>query len=165
MRSSRHRSAGGEYQLQGYTEREREQLLRLVIGGMTKTQACAALVIPLETVSSWVMYDEGFADRWRQARIEQAHSLADEAIRISNEPIEPGDMAGVQRNRLRVDTLKWFTSKVAPKLYGDRVLQEHRHHVGVVILPALQPQPAVQQAVQQAVAVVEPPRVGAGGSG
>jgi len=106
---------------------------------MTKTQACAALSIPVETVSVWIQRDEGFAERWREARVEQAHSLADEAIRISNESIEPGDMAGVQRNRLRVDTLKWFTSKVAPKLYGDRVIQEHRHHVGVVVLPALEP--------------------------
>jgi len=132
------------YRLVGYTEAEREQLLRLVGGGMTKTQACAALTIPVETVSTWIAKDEGFAERWRLARVEQAHSLADEAIRISNESIEPGDMAGVQRNRLRVDTLKWFTSKVAPKLYGDRVIQEHRHHVGVVVLPALEPLPQRQ---------------------
>jgi hypothetical protein len=27
----------------------------------------------------------------------------------------------VQRSRLRVDTRKWFASKVAPKIYGDKI--------------------------------------------
>ena len=31
----------------------------------------------------------------------------------------------VSRDRLRVDTRKWYLSKVLPKLYGDKVEVEH----------------------------------------
>ena len=31
------------------------------------------------------------------------------------------DAAGVQRNRLRVDTRKWVMSKLAPKKYGEKL--------------------------------------------
>lgn len=31
----------------------------------------------------------------------------------------------VQRTRLRIDTIKWFASKLAPKIYGERVVNEH----------------------------------------
>ena len=31
----------------------------------------------------------------------------------------------MQAARLEVETLKWYTSKIAPKLYGDRVTHEH----------------------------------------
>ena len=34
------------------------------------------------------------------------------------------DNAGIQRNRLRVDTRKWLMSKLAPKTYGDKVQTE-----------------------------------------
>ncbi len=31
----------------------------------------------------------------------------------------------IARNRLRVDTRKWMLSKMLPKIYGDKVTQEH----------------------------------------
>jgi len=31
----------------------------------------------------------------------------------------------VQRSRLRVDTRKWMLSKALPKVFGDKVTQEH----------------------------------------
>lgn len=31
----------------------------------------------------------------------------------------------VQRDRMRLDARKWYTSKIAPRLYGDRM--EHKH--------------------------------------
>lgn len=41
--------------------------------------------------------------------------------------------AAIQRDRLRVDTLKWYTSKLAPKLYGERVTTEHEGTIGLAI--------------------------------
>lgn len=120
-----------------YLGDQRDSLLQLVSEGLTKTAACAKLGIPVETVTSWIVRDDHFGDRWRAARIEQAHSLADEALAIAEEDV--GDnMAAAQRNRLRVDTRKWFTSKIAPKLYGERITNDHTHTVGVVVLPSLQ---------------------------
>lgn len=31
----------------------------------------------------------------------------------------------IQRSRLRVDTRKWMLSKALPKVFGDKVTQEH----------------------------------------
>ena len=127
-----------------YEENLRPRLLEMIANGMTKQAACEILHLKPTTIAVWLQNDEAFARDWARARIEQAHSLADEAIRISNEELPPEDMAAVQRNRLRVDTLKWYCSKVAPKLYGDKLMQEHRHTVGVVLLPQLQQVPPPQ---------------------
>mgnify|MGYP000426269079 FL=1 len=35
------------------------------------------------------------------------------------------DSTAVQRNRLRVDARKWLLSKMVPKKYGDKLVQEH----------------------------------------
>ena len=43
------------------------------------------------------------------------------------------DSTAVQRNRLRVDTRKWLLSKLAPKKYGDKVLNEHTGAYGGAI--------------------------------
>ncbi len=110
-------------------------MVLLLSEGQTKTQACASLRISPRTISRWIEADREFAARYRTARIEQAHSLADEALRIANEPT--GDMAAVQRNRLRIDTIKWLTSKIAPRLYGDRIYAETHVTNAVILLPAL----------------------------
>ncbi len=41
--------------------------------------------------------------------------------RVYETEIRTGDM--VERSRLMVDTRKWYTSKLAPKRYGDRALE------------------------------------------
>jgi hypothetical protein len=79
------------------------------------------LGVAMRTVNGWKHRDDWFAGAWRLARIEQAHCRADEIIDIADETIDKGDMAAVQRNRLRVDTRQWFCSKTAPRFYGDKL--------------------------------------------
>jgi hypothetical protein len=52
--------------------------------------------------------------------------------------------AAVQRDRLRVDALKWTTSKLFPRVYGDKQAVEHTGAVGsyVVEVPATEPDAA-----------------------
>lgn len=114
---------------------QRETLLQLVSEGMTKTAACAQMGLPVTVATGWILRDEEFQKRWRMARVEQAHSLADQALAIADE--DAHDSASVLRNRLRVDTRKWLTSKIAPKMYGERIMNDHTHTVGVVVLPGL----------------------------
>src|SRR5215467_15796926 len=45
------------------------------------------------------------------------------------------DHENIQRSRLRVDTMKWMASKLAPRKYGERV--EHDVRGGGVCLPAI----------------------------
>jgi hypothetical protein len=113
--------------------RVQTDIIRGISDGETKLSVCRALGINPRTVTRWIDRDPVFAERYRRARVEQAHALADRAIEIANEPTT--DMAAVQRNRLRVDTIKWFCSEIAPKLYGDRVYHDTNVSGGVVVLP------------------------------
>lgn len=68
----------------------------------------------------------------------QAELLADELFSIaddgSNDTYEATegeekstrtDHDVINRSRLRIDTRKWYLSKVLPKIYGDKVTNEH----------------------------------------
>lgn len=96
------------------------------------------------TVRAWVVDDyDGFAAPYFRARDIGIDSIADEILEISDTPqmsseetIEfaktaDGDSAVekktvktlemVNHRRLRVDSRKWYVSKLAPKRYGDRI--------------------------------------------
>ena len=95
------------------------------------------------TVCLWAATDKTFAEQYARAREIQAHTLVDEILEISDDGTndwmerrsEAEKGAGVetgwtvngehiQRSRLRVDSRKWFASKVLPKIYGDKISQE-----------------------------------------
>lgn len=87
------------------------------------------------TVHDWVINDrEGFATQYAHAREVGLDEMADEVMDISddgkndwmdrNDPENPGYLANGEhqaRSRLRVDTRKWYLSKLAPKRYGDKL--------------------------------------------
>ena len=76
-----------------------------------------------------------FSEQYARAREAQADKLAEEALQIADdgrsdtyldaEGNERTDNEVIQRSRLRVDTRKWLASKMAPKKYGDKLVQEH----------------------------------------
>lgn len=70
------------------------------------------------TVRQWVRDDrEGFAAQYHAARALQVEAWSDQIVEIANrEDLDPHD------KRVRVDTLKWLMSKLAPRRYGDRLL-------------------------------------------
>jgi Bacteriophage Sf6, terminase small subunit-like/Arm DNA-binding domain len=57
----------------------------------------------------------------RQAREDQADTLADEIITIADSVRECADSAKVNAARLAVDARKWVAAKLKPKVYGERV--------------------------------------------
>jgi len=84
------------------------------------------------TVRLWALNDQGpgFSAQYAQARDLGLDAMADELLEISDDSSgdERETEAGVvmntefaARSRLRVDTRKWFLSKLAPKRYGDRL--------------------------------------------
>ena len=99
------------------------------------------------TVLKWAVEDvNGFSDQYAKARRIQAESLADEIFDIAddgfNDWMEKQDNNGatgesvlnsehIQRSRLRVDSRKWYLSKVLPKVYGDK--QQVEHSGGVTV--------------------------------
>jgi hypothetical protein len=96
-----------------------------------------------QTVYRWLFDDEHieFSDHYKSARKMQAENLADELFDISDDGSndwmertgKDGESAGwqvngehVQRSRLRLDTRKWYLSKVLPK-FADKQQIENTH--------------------------------------
>ena len=86
----------------------------------------------LTTVYKWLREHEEFAKNYARAREDQADTLADETLEISddgtndwmasNDPDNPGYKLNgehVQRSKLRVDARKWAAAHLRPKKYGD----------------------------------------------
>lgn len=91
------------------------------------------------TVRLWALSDEhGFSAQYTRARELGYHALADEIIHISNtteigvktkvdedgkREVVEGDM--IEHRRLKVDSRKWYLSKMLPKIYGDKLDLNH----------------------------------------
>jgi hypothetical protein len=93
---------------------------------------CADTDMPgRSTVFRWLAAHERFRDMYARAREDQADTLADEIVGISDESEVTTKMDGeevrlnldataVARNRLRVDARKWVAAKLKPRKYGER---------------------------------------------
>ena len=105
--------------------------------GASLQAACRVVTdVKSHTVLDWVEKYPELRDQYMQARARGYQLLADEIVAISDEAeVEARyngddvklvlDATAVARNRLRVDTRKWMLSKMLPKVYGDKVTQEH----------------------------------------
>jgi hypothetical protein len=88
--------------------------------GETLTAICADKAMPSSSmVYRWLEAHQEFREAYARARELQAHAIADAAV---TEALEAEDAA---LGRLAFDARKWFASKVAPKVYGDKITQEH----------------------------------------
>ncbi len=81
--------------------------------------------------------EDGFAERYAQARNEGYMRMADEILDVARTQeegttviegpkgttVRTGDMT--EHRRLKIDTMKWVLAKALPKLYGDRVQLDH----------------------------------------
>lgn len=83
-----------------------------------------------ETIRVWRLTKPAFSAKYAQSKADQIDFLVEEALEVSradgNDTIIDDDgMAKcnhdwIGRSRLHVDTIKWYASKLAPKIYGDR---------------------------------------------
>lgn len=92
-----------------------------------------------QTVLKWLSQQPSFAAQYARAKELGAEAIAEELFEIADDgrndfveyEISPGvtatrlDQEHIQRSRLRVDTRKWYLSKILPKKYGDKLTQEH----------------------------------------
>lgn len=70
------------------------------------------------SIFNWLLDDDKkeFLEHYETARNIQAEVMFEELIEIADQQDE-----NVMRDRLRVDTRKWYLSKVLPKKFGDKV--------------------------------------------
>lgn len=116
-----------------YTDEAAEEICRRIAQGESLRTVCADDHLPaISTVSLWVVNDEGgFSERYTRARRAQAVLMADELMGIADDGIndtykdedgyERTNHDVIARSRLRVDTRKWYLSKVLPKVYGEKL--------------------------------------------
>jgi hypothetical protein len=105
------------------------QLLPLISGGHSLPAALAQL--PEPKPSLWWCKERirdypDLAAKYREAQEERADTLADQIVAVAEEQLPPGltgpeASAWVQRQRLRVDALKWTASKLRPRVWGEHV--------------------------------------------
>ena len=106
-------------------------------GGESLRQICKDNNMPVQsTVYLWLLDEDKkeFSEKYADARNSQAEVLFDEILEIADDgindwmerelesgTIEVINSEHIQRSRLRVDTRKWYLSKVLPKKYGEKV--------------------------------------------
>lgn len=125
-----------------------DAVLEGIAEGGSLREVCGKPGLPsVTTFMRWLADErnENLRERYARARELQAEYMAEDILSIADEECtmvkadkhgtqdDDGqgntevvfDSTAVQRNRLRVDTRKWLLSKLAPKKYGDKVLNEH----------------------------------------
>jgi len=109
---------------------ERAQMAQQVFdrmrSGLSALKACKDVGLNQSTFNDWMNADKALSAEYARAREELQDLIADEVLDIADSP--PGltehgsvDSGSVADKRLRVDSRKWYLSKVAPKKYGDKV--------------------------------------------
>lgn len=88
----------------------------------------------MQSIYRWMDKHKEFGERYALAKARQVELLAEEALDVayngSGDTYTDShgnvrcDNEWVQRSRLKVDTIKWIASKLAPKIYGERVHKE-----------------------------------------
>jgi hypothetical protein len=93
-----------------------------------------------DTIFSWLKIYSDFSDQYARAKRLQIEVLVDEIIEIADDSSQDNlinkqgqiicNNAVINRARLRIDTRKWIASKLAPKIYGDKI--NNTHNVDII---------------------------------
>ena len=81
------------------------------------------------TVVRWLAEHPDFAAKYARAREAQADTM-DDLILEEAEKVTPETAAA---SRVKIDAYKWRAAKLKPKVYGDKMQQEHSGEVGLTI--------------------------------
>ena len=88
--------------------------------GRSLRQVCKEEGMPdFRTVQRWIVSDGQFAVKYARARVAQADTLFDRMEEIE-ESVKGGTMDS-HAARVVLDSMRWRASKLAPKVYGDRL--------------------------------------------
>lgn len=120
-----------------YTDELAELICLRLAEGESLRSVCRDDGMPSkQAVLRWLARNEQFRAQYVRAKEEGAEAIAEEMFDIaddgSNDWMEKLDKDGeaigyqlngehVQRSKLRIDTRKWYLSKILPKKYGDRI--------------------------------------------
>lgn len=118
-----------------FTQEIADEICFRLSEGQSLRQICRDDDMPvMSTVLLWVLKNKIFSEQYRHAREIQADVMFDETIDIADDGsndwmeietksgrvIEVANHEHINRSRLRVETRKWYISKVLPKKYGEK---------------------------------------------
>lgn len=119
-----------------YTKAVAKRICDRLAAGESLRAICKDPGMPPERTVRWWVIDNrhGFATQYEKARNLGLDCMADQVFEIADDasmdvvltpegPKVVGEV--VARSRLRFDARRWYLSKMAPKRYGDKLLQEH----------------------------------------
>lgn len=97
-----------------------DRLVAEIQTGRSLRQVCGDEGMPdIRTVTRWLVADADFAHRYARARMAQADVLFDRMEAVE-EAVSAGTMDS-HAARVVLDSMRWRASKLAPKVYGDRL--------------------------------------------
>jgi hypothetical protein len=115
----------------GFVTKDRADVAELVVAsmvedGLSLRKASARHQISAQTFLRAVAVSPALAEQYDRARATMIERLADEVLELADAPVAKLDNGAtdpglVRHRQLQVDTRKWFLSKLAPKIYGDRL--------------------------------------------
>jgi hypothetical protein len=126
-----------------YTPELADRICELVATHDIGLPRIAAMYEDLPAVSNikvWRIKYPEFQAKYAQAKAKQIEFITEEILEIAddgkNDWMEFEDKVNhckgwrvngehIQRSRLRIDARKWLASKLAPKIYGDTILQDN----------------------------------------
>ena len=130
-----------------FTNDVADEICEQIAEGLSLRSICRKDKQPgLRTIMRWLREKPEFRQQYASARDAQADALFEEAFDIADDAsndwmkregkdgsiawVENGE--SIQRSRLRVDLRKWAAGKLAPKKYGEKIVQEHAGSVEIM---------------------------------
>jgi transposase len=100
------------------------RICALLSDGLSLRKVAKELGCSEAAIRQWEREDEAFASQYATARDRYHAVVAEQLIELADEAREdePGK---TNAYRLAIDTRKWVLSKVLPKKYGDKLINEH----------------------------------------
>ncbi len=110
--------------------------------------ACRAKGTPVKsTFLRWKNEDEtgALSDQYARARANGADACFDKALDMSNK----AGSSDVGWDRVKLDAIKWATSKMAPKKYGDKLDLDVKADVNTSVELVISPHELIQERLAQ----------------
>ena len=126
-----------------YSEELAELICDRLATGESLYAICKTPGMPGEkTVRGWAETRPAFATKYARAREFGYDSIAEQIIALSDQefggPDGFVDNGKVQAARLQTDSRRWFLSKLMPKRYGDKIVQEVQGADGGVLISRIE---------------------------
>lgn len=110
-----------------FTDELADSICERVAYGESMRSICRDDAMPsMSSIFKWLRENEKFSQQYAKACEERSEAMIEEMLEIADDGSED-----VQRSRLRVDTRKWYASKLKPKKYGDRLGLDHDGQIDV----------------------------------